>query len=243
MVGIWEYNLNRLDRDLIQEVNQYLPEFMHKSWLKHETKQLRVIPVSKEVTAELATMPYEEAEAILADQSKIVVCDCICRKEHQMTDNGCDYPMEVCLSFGAGAYFYEENGLGRSIDKEEALQILKKGQQAGLVLQPGNSRKPMNICMCCGCCCQVLKNLKTLDQPALAVHTNYYAKVDDTDCIACEACADRCHMDAVSMEDTARILTDRCIGCGVCIPGLPHRSRDPGSKRQRLPVRPPGQCV
>jgi len=62
-------------------------------------------------------------------------------------------------------------------DEEEALEKLRIGMAAGLMLQPGNAKKPTNICMCCGCCCQVLKNLKTLDSPAKVVHTNYYAEV------------------------------------------------------------------
>ncbi len=221
VVGIWEYNLNRLDEELIRDVNEYLPQFMHKSWIKHDTKQLRVIPVSKEITAEMTVMPYEVAEEIIRDQSKIVVSDCICRKEHEMVGKGCDYPMEVCLSFGSGAYYYEENGLGRSIDRDEALKILETGQKAGLVLQPGNSKKPTNICMCCGCCCQVLGNLKTLDQPARAVHTNYYARVDEEACSGCEVCAERCHMDAIIIDETARVEAQRCIGCGLCVPECP----------------------
>lgn len=224
VVGIWEYNLNRLDKELIREVNEYLPQFMHKSWMKHDTKQLRVIPISKEIIAENTVMPYEAAEEIIKGQSKIVVSDCICRKEHDMMDKGCDYPMETCLAFGAGAYYYEENGLGRSIDTAEALEILTKGQKAGLVLQPGNSKKPTNICMCCGCCCQVLVNLKTLDQPVKAVHTNYYAQVDGDKCIGCGVCAERCHMDAIVMDDetdNARVDLLRCIGCGVCVPECP----------------------
>lgn len=221
VVGIWEYNLNRLDEGLIRDVNEYLPQFMHKSWIAHDTKQLRVIPVSQEITAQMETMPYEQAEEIVRTQSKIVVSDCICRKEHQMMDKGCDYPMEVCLAFGAGAYYYEENGLGRSIGQDEALSILKQGREAGLVLQPGNSKKPTNICMCCGCCCQVLKNLKTLDQPAAAVHTNFYARVNQGDCTGCEICVDRCHMDAITVDGVAQVDARRCIGCGVCISECP----------------------
>ncbi|WDP89355.1 MAG: 4Fe-4S binding protein [Desulfobacter sp.] len=221
VVGIWEYHLKSLDEGLIREVNEYLPQFMHKSWLKHETKQLRVIPVSQEITADNTVMPYEAAEKIIKEQSKIVVSDCICRKEHGMVGERCEYPMEVCLSFGSGAYYYEKNGLGRAVGTDEALEILARGQKAGLVLQPGNSKKPTNICMCCGCCCQVLKNLKTIDRPAKAVHTNYYARVEADECTACGVCAQRCHMDAIEVEAVAVIDLDRCIGCGVCVPECP----------------------
>jgi ferredoxin len=163
-------------------------------------------------------MPYEAAEEIIRKQSKIVVSPCICRKEHAMAGHGCDNPLEVCLVFGSGAYYYEENGLGRSITTEAALEVLSRGMDAGLVLQPGNSKKAMNICMCCGCCCQVLKNLKTLDAPARAVNANYFASVDETVCVGCGVCADRCHMEAILVDGVAAIDPDRCIGCGVCVP-------------------------
>ena len=221
VIGIWEFNLNRLNVGLIKDVNQYLPHYMKESWLKHKTKQLRVIPVAKEVTVDLATMPYETAEEIIKKQKKIVVSDCICRKEHDMVGEPCKFPVEVCLSFGTGAYYYEGNGLGRAIDVDEALAILEKGREAGLVLQPGNAQEPGNICMCCGCCCQVLGNLRKLEQPAQAVHSNYFARVDADACVGCEACMERCHMDAIVMEEAAVVDLDRCIGCGVCVPVCP----------------------
>jgi len=221
VIGIWEYHLNDLDEDLIQDVNEYLPRLMKENWTRQKTKQLRVVPVAQSMSAEIRTMPYEVAENIIRGQSKIVVSPCICRREHDMVGKGCDKPMEVCLSFGGGAYYYEENGLGRSITQEEALETLRIGMDAGLVLQPGNAKKPTNICMCCGCCCQVLKNLKSLDSPAQAVHTNYYAEVIEDNCIACEACIERCQMDAITVDDVARITAERCIGCGLCVTECP----------------------
>ncbi len=135
VIGIWEYHLNDLDEGLIRDFNEYAPH-LSKVWASNKTKQLRVVPVSKSVDADMKIMPYELAEEIIRDQSKIVVSQCICRKEHAMSGHGCDNPGEVCLVFGSGAYYYEDNGLGRSIDTTEALEILKKGIDAGLVLQP-----------------------------------------------------------------------------------------------------------
>jgi ferredoxin len=217
VIGIWEYHLNDLDESLIRDVNEYLPHLAQKRWNKQKTKQLRVVPISRSIDAELSVMSYEIAEKIIKKQSKIVVSPCICRREHEMVGKGCDKPKETCLVFGTGAYYYEENGLGRSITEDEALAVLDAGLKAGLVLQPGNAQKPSNICLCCGCCCQILKNLKTLDRPAQAVHTNFYAEVTVEDCIACEACVDRCQVEAIQVEDTARVDPDRCIGCGLCV--------------------------
>ena len=217
VIGIWEYHVNDLDQALIADVNAYLPHFMKHTWMKQKTKQLRVIPVSKSIAAEMNIMPYEQAEEIIAQQSKIVVAPCICRKEHAMTGKGCGRLPEACLVFGSGAYYYEKNGLGRAITAEEALSILKKGCESGLVLQPGNAQKTANICLCCGCCCQILKNLNTLDAPAKAVCSNYYALVNADSCTACGACAERCQVNAISVEDQAHVRPERCIGCGLCV--------------------------
>ncbi len=217
MVGIWEYHVNRLDVGLIEDVNTYLPHLLEESWVKPRTKQLRVIPVSASIRAEMQVMPYEVAETLIEGQSKIVVAPCICRKEHAMVGKGCGHPLETCLVFGGSAHYYEQNRIGRPISRQEALSILKEAMEAGLVLQPGNAKKPANICMCCGCCCQILKNLKRLEQPAAAVCASYRAAVDEAACTACGLCETRCHMEAVTVEAVARVDGGRCIGCGVCV--------------------------
>lgn len=218
IIGIWEYNVNNLDEKLIHDVNEYIPQIWEKSWTKQKTQQLRVIPVSKSISAKMNVMPYEEAESIIKKQSKILVAPCICRKERNMVGHGCDRPLETCLMLGAGASFYEQNGIGRSISQKEALEILNKGIEAGLVLQPSNSQKPAVICMCCGCCCLVLKNLNRMDEPAKVAYTNYYATVSEDDCMGCGNCEDICQMNAITVEDESAVVNlARCIGCGLCV--------------------------
>jgi electron transport complex protein RnfB len=221
VIGIWEYHVNDLDEGLVRDMNAFLPHLV-KEFTRLETPQLRTIPISASISGEGAVMPYEEARGIVEQQSKIAVADCICRKEHQLVGQGCGKPLHSCLIFGAGAYFYLANGLGEEIGKEEALRILDVAEEAGLVLQPSNAQKVTNICLCCGCCCQILKGIKMQDKPALHVKANFYARVDEAQCIGCESCLERCQMEAIAFVDgVARVNPDRCIGCGLCVTTCP----------------------
>jgi len=221
IVGIWEYHVNDLDPDFIRDMNEYIPHFFEQSYLVG-IPQLRTIPVPGALNTEQAVVPYEEARCIISEQTKIAVAPCICRKEHAMMGRGCGRPLESCLVLGIAADYYKENGLGRTITREEALDILKKAEESGLVLQPSNARNVVNICTCCGCCCQILKNLKKLPKPARYVASNYYAEVERESCSGCETCLERCQMDAAVMENgAASIDKDRCIGCGLCVSTCP----------------------
>jgi NAD-dependent dihydropyrimidine dehydrogenase PreA subunit len=243
VIGIWEYHVNDLDEDLIKDFNEYVPYLMDNAWVNRRTKQLRVIPVSKSLNAEMKIMPYEAAEEIIGKQSKIVVAPCICRKEHNLVGDGCNKLMEACLIFGSGAYYYEQNGLGRTITKQEALDIVGQALEAGLVLQPGNAQQPANICMCCGCCCQILRNLNRLDAPAKAVVSNYFAVVDEESCTACGVCEERCQMAAIEISDTATVNLDRCIGCGLCVPTCDYDAIHLEEKQEGEKVVPPKNVV
>jgi len=215
VIGIWEYQVNKLNKGLIRDFNEYAP-FLVKEQFRTGTQQLRVVPVSQSINADMKVMAYENAEKIIRTQSKILVAPCICRTEHNIMGKGCGRMIETCLVFGGGAYFYEERGIGRIITSDEAIEILHKGIAQGLVLQPGNAKKPMNICMCCSCCCQILSNIKKFDAPAALVNSSYFAEVNQETCIACGACTEKCPMDAISLDDSAVVNADRCIGCGVC---------------------------
>lgn len=216
VVGIWEYQVNRLTPELIEDMNEYIPElFKPEVWRK--APQLRTIPIQASLDADRSVLAYEQAEELVRQQTQIAVAPCICRREHKMVGEGCDKPEETCLVFGRGTEYYIDNGLGRPIEVDEALEILERAEEAGLVLQPSNSQRIVNICTCCGCCCQVLKSIKRHPQPASVVASAFYAEVDVTECIACEDCLERCQMDAITIDDVALIDLDRCIGCGLCV--------------------------
>lgn len=221
VIGIWEYQLNRLTPEFNQMIREYMPMF-HKA--SHELPpQLRTIPVEKSIEVKGEVLVYEQARELIKGQKKIVIAPCICRKEHRMMGEGCDKPLETCLSFGWGADYYERNGLGRAIDETEALSVLQRAEEAGLVLQPSNAQKIVALCCCCGDCCETLQAFKMHPKPASIASSAFVAVVDKDECVGCETCLDRCQMEALIMDDdsVAVVDLDRCIGCGLCVTTCP----------------------
>lgn len=215
-VGIYEFQLGRMDPEFAKLMEEFKPILFGSTWLKGETKELRTVPVNEVVDSESKIMPYEIAEEAIKAAENVTLSECICRKEQQMVDNPCSYPTEVCLQFNQSGQYYAENGMGRPISHEEALEVVKKAVEAGLVIQLASSQNPGGMCLCCSCCCLPLSGYKKLDKPSEVANSSFYAQVNEEECVACETCLDRCHMEAITVDDIAQINLDRCIGCGVC---------------------------
>ncbi len=222
VVGIFEFQLKTLDRELSEMFDEYNREGFAQELVRPSTPQLRVVPVQESISSTMEIQPYDELREILRSQKTIVVADCICRKKSSLLGHPCQKPIENCFVFGAMGEFYVENGMGRKISLEEALQILGKNEEAGLVPSPANSQKAKGMCSCCGCCCGVLQALKLHPHPSSMVKSNYFAEVDQDLCSGCETCMGRCQMGAIYMDDDwAAVDLKRCIGCGLCVTTCP----------------------
>jgi ferredoxin len=226
VVGIWEFQVGRLTPELVKDFEEYLPVlFDAEAWRK--APQLRTVPVQEAIDSDLEILSYEKAEELVAAHDSFTVTPCICRSEMRLEGKGCDKPLETCLSFGSSADFYQMSGAGRAITREEAMEVLKKADKAGLVLSPGNAKDASFICACCGCCCGVLRSLKFQENPAELVSTPFVARVRTQECIGCRKCISRCQMDALAMEGRkVRLDPGRCIGCGLCVTTCPTRCID-----------------
>jgi electron transport complex protein RnfB len=222
VVGIYEFQLNSLDEMLARDLDTYYEEALGKSFQAWSTPVMRTIPINQELVSEWPIAPYEDVMKIFDNQKKIAVAPCICRTQAKKAGHGCDKPMEACFLFGSHASFYVDNGLGRYITAEEAKEIARKNEAAGLVMQPFNSQYMGGMCSCCGDCCGVLRSLKKQANPAAAVKSNYFAQIDPDECSGCETCLDRCQMEAIDMvEEKAVVNLIRCIGCGLCVSTCP----------------------
>jgi ferredoxin len=223
VIGVFEFQLKTMDRELAEMVETYAQEGFMALASGKNISPLRTVPVNRSINVSWPVAPYADARKIIKSKSKIAVANCICRTQQELIGKGCDKPLEVCLMFGSHADFYVENGMGRYIGQEEALAILEKSEQAGLVNQPASMVNPGGMCNCCGDCCGVLRALKRGPRPAEMVFNDYQARVDEDLCTGCETCLDRCQMEAIAMTDTpcARVDVERCIGCGLCVTTCP----------------------
>ncbi|MBY8987060.1 MAG: 4Fe-4S binding protein [Candidatus Lokiarchaeota archaeon] len=223
VVGFFEYQLNRLTPEFFKDAHQYLHDtFFSEEYHKSGVPQLRVIPLDQTVNFEQSVAQYDDIKTLIENIGEpIAIMECICRQGADLIGETCTKTKlrESCFSFRTAAKSFIERGQAREISKEEAFKILEKAEEDGLVLQPGNSQRPMNICACCGCCCGVLTSHTQLPEFAHLFATNYRAEVDTELCIGCGTCEDRCNVDAVHVEDDFAVVDiTRCIGCGVCVP-------------------------
>ncbi|NVM37232.1 MAG: 4Fe-4S binding protein [Candidatus Lokiarchaeota archaeon] len=222
VIGFYEFQLNRLTEDFYNDVMLYFEEAFLAEFNRTKIPQVRVIPVEESIDYEQKISTYDELRTMIENIGEpISVQECICRQAKDLIGDPCKKTdlRESCFAFRSFAKTYIKKGLGREISKEEALKILRKAEEDGLVLQPGNSLRPMSICTCCGCCCGILTNQKRLSEPAQFFATNFYTSVDEDLCVGCGICEDRCNMEAIHIEDDiAHVNKARCIGCGVCVP-------------------------
>jgi ferredoxin len=218
-------------------MNEYFPALSEQAW---KVPQMRTIPIGRSVTPEYKVLPYEIADELVRAQKKFSVGPCICRREHTMMGKGCDKPEESCLGFGMAVDYRKRNGVGRVIDLQETLEILKQADKAGLVLQPSNTKDALWMCLCCGCCCQVLKMFKRQAKPAGMAASPFLAAYNPETCQTCGICVDRCQMEALTLDaGGVRLDVDRCIGCGLCVSTCPTDSlslvRKPESEQPEVP--------
>jgi Pyruvate/2-oxoacid:ferredoxin oxidoreductase delta subunit len=231
VVGMYELQVDRLTPEFIADFKSYTSDWRFGlEFLATELPQMRTIPISKSIRPQHQVAHGDEAAALL-DQTDgpFVVLDCICRKKKRMTGNVCRLTdrRETCLGMGPIAQTVLKGGIGREIQRDEALAIIEANQKDGLILQPSNTAKADFVCACCGCCCGMLQIHHNLPRPVDFWATNFHARVDPANCNSCGLCTRRCQAQAIAMrghQQPARVDLNRCLGCGHCIAACPQEA-------------------
>lgn len=224
VIGIWEFQLNHLDREMAELFERYAPTLL-TTLGGHEPPLVRVVPVNKRIDAGAEIMHYDDLRRILESCKSFRVAECICRKEMDLLGKPCSHTLETCMSFAPAEDAYE--GMpewGRSVTRDEALELLEKCEEEGLVHNTYNVQgQPFFVCNCCSCCCGLLRALNEHGAPHMIARSNYVAEIDADECIVCGVCGDgeRCPVSAIVEveDDVFRVDAMRCLGCGVCATG------------------------
>lgn len=195
-------------------------EYMEKEWPTYGKAVMdvmpgsimRIVPVNESVEAQSRVMAYDDVVKIVEDARILSVTNCSCR----VISGDCSKPLEVCMQVDRAADYNIERGTGRELPKTEAIELLKKCREEGLVHTVDNRQTVGHvICNCCNDCClnwAVMKGPKKWVAPS-----RFEAVVDEDLCSGCEACIDRCFFEALSMKDDhAAVNAENCLGCGVC---------------------------
>ena len=167
-------------------------------------------------------MPFQDVKDIIEKFDDIAVGHCFCRHHKDVIGDPCKQTdsRENCFTFGKSARYTSAQGFSRKVTKEEALAILTKAEEDGLMhkaYHPGfdSSRDETSICSCCSCCCG---NAHSTTIAGTANEAWFMAVVDKELCVGCGTCVDKCNSDAINMGDDDKpvLNKDLCIGCGVC---------------------------
>jgi len=223
IIGIFEYQVNRLTMEFMDLMKQYGQEMFDVELFRTKIPQSRVVPVEKSITHENFVAPYNDVRRLIQDaKNPIAVTNCVCRQKQDVRRERDPCKLtnryETCIGFGDSAQMYIDQGWAREITKEEALNILDKNEETGLVLQFGNAQRPGFICSCCGCCCGLLRDFKKMNNPARLMKTNYYVEINSELCVGCGICVDRCQMDALTLvNNISTVNRKKCLGCGLCV--------------------------
>ena len=183
-------------------------------------KAYRYIPVSRTIpTTKQAIFPYEMMETVIEKAEVIALAHCPCRVAYRLAGKGCEHPTEVCMKYNDMARYVIDKGFARKISKQEALELIRKSEEAGLVHFVDNAEGEIqHNCNCCGCACWNVGSIRRRKIPRDALMATYFMRDTDKDaCTGCGACVEICPVQALRLEADLPVV-DRawCIGCGVC---------------------------
>ena len=244
VVGFFEYSLMRANdsipkKRMAEALSAYThgdPAFAREAFgkdtvigraLAHETALADDLP---------DVLGWERASEVVGSARTWAVSLCFCRHKAEHLGQACDAPMDNCLSLNGGADFVVRRGFGRAIEKTEALELLARAREHGLVHVADNVKnRPTFVCSCCGCCCEQLQAISHWGLPAVNP-SGFVPRRDAARCAGCSRCARACPIGAIAHGAgppagqpqggaRARASTRSAASGAACAPGPATRTR------------------
>lgn len=215
--GILEFNVDKIDAEIAQLYEDYYESYT-RGRLQAQIPLTRIVPINRSISSETKVYPYEDVIEAIKESTSLCVMDCMCRTQKKMIGKDCGRPIETCLYMNVHADHLLNIGKGRKVSIEEAIDVVTRAEDAGLMHISGNTQGLLGICSCCGCCCVGLQAITKMKVPTAVVKSEFRLAIDPESCSGCEECVDRCWNNALSMEnEQVAVDRDRCFGCGSCV--------------------------
>ena len=163
---------------------------------------MRVIPVESAIKDIPGVSDYERLSYYLNKYDTFSVSPCSCRASRTSSGDGCGHLDEdMCVQMGKGAEHYIRSGRARKITREEAMEIILRAEENGLMHDIPNIEEVGDsaaICNCCACACFGLR-AGLMFGARDAIRSNFVAEVDEAKCVACAQCVETCPGNALRL--------------------------------------------
>ena len=163
---------------------------------------MRVVPVESAIKDIPNVHDFEKLSYYLNKYDTFCVSPCSCRASRTSINDGCGHlAEEMCLQMGKGAEHYIRTGRARQITREEALEIIARAEENGLMHDIPNieeAGESAAICNCCACACFGLR-VGLMFGARDAIRSNFVAEVDEAKCVACAQCVEVCPANALKL--------------------------------------------
>lgn len=207
--GFYEYVMTdpetKNDADmanLFRDINHILPGKLLQMVNGQTGGLLKVTPVMQEIDAQRKVYSFEDVMTFIDAVDSYAIADCACRLSARLVGKGCEHPVEdSCLQLGETADYYVRTGRGRRITREEAIEYMRKTEEAGLVhtaFSVEGKDFTSFICNCCGCSCSGLRYTNIFDGNPFS-RSNFRAEINEDNCVACGECVSICPVNAVTL--------------------------------------------
>ncbi|MCP4763407.1 MAG: 4Fe-4S dicluster domain-containing protein [archaeon] len=189
-----------------------------------DTSELRMIEMDIDLPNSSGVLPVDIVTEMIKKEANLIgVAKCYCRLTKKYVGEGCDHPLETCFVFNESAKGLIEFGFAREINYDETIQILKKCEEEGLVLNVDNCASNIrSLCNCCSCSSVILRSI-IRGEGFAGTSSRYEVNFMADKCESCKVCISRCPTGARNVSDAKKIIVDlkKCIGCGLCVTTCP----------------------
>lgn len=197
-------------------------------WADPDDNSITCVPINSDVTGlDKGEFPFSILDHFIEKASHRVILNvCPCRMIL-----GCkNYPADIgCIMMGDAAVHIPKK-ISREVSVAEAKEHLRRAVNAGLIPTTGRARidrdfftvpghgRLLTLCLCCECCSVTRffrhippERLDRMHPPVEGMSISVSGECD-----GCGQCVEKCHLDAIKMDNGRAVIGRACRVCGRC---------------------------